>query len=1182
MKRSLTGLTVVLLTLLALVAPHTAVAHPGHEHRFRALLFTESAGFVHDSKQAAITMVQNLADQHDFEVVHAPDSSGFTDANLAGFDVIILAQASGDVWNAAEEGAFERYVRAGGGVVAIHNPLDMEPNFPFYRSLIGTEFTSHTASAGVTATALVSDRAHPSTKDLPREWTRSEEWYAFTRTVRGDKHVLVQLDERSYPSSPAAGRMGPDHPVTWCDDYQGGRTWITSMGHSIAAYADPLLRAHVLGGIEYAAGAEPGDCGGTDWPNYQKVALDTDTSAPWGIAIAPDSRVFFTELVRGQVRIHDPKLGRTVTAATIPVYSGGEDGLLGLALDPNFTTNQYVYLYYSPANSGPLNRLSRFTMSGNTMRLDTEVVMLEVPAGRAPNEIGHTGGTLRFDGNGNLFLSVGDDVIPFESNGYTPIDERPGRSHFDAQGSSANTNDLRGKLLRIHPEPNGTYTIPTGNLFPPGTARTRPEIYAMGFRNAFRYSVDTDGTVYLADYGPDSKTTNPNRGPAGIVEWNIIRTAGNYGWPYCIGDNTPFNDYDFATGTPGAKFTCATPVNTSPNNTGLTTLPPARAADVWYSYGASAQFPELGSGAGAPMAGPIYRYDPNLVSDTKWPEYFSGTPLFYEWGRNYIKEFPLAADGSVMALNPVLSNLSFLAPLDMQFGPDGSLYLLEWGGGYGRDNPNSGLYRIDYVKNGRAPTAVADGTPRAGIAPLTVAFSSAGSRDADGDALSFLWTFGDGTTSTDPNPNHTYTTNGEYAATLKVTETDTPQKRSATASVPIVVGNTAPTVSITVPTNGGFFEWGDSLPWQVSVSDAQDGTVDCADIVVQPALGHDEHAHPADPVRACSGVAATFLDEGHAAANAFWAIDARYTDRGGPGGIGKLTGSDTSVYRPKRFQAHYYNQASGVAVENHANAEHGQYVGNIQDGEWVKYDNVSFQGIDSIKYRVASGSTGGRIEARLGSPTGQLVATTQVGNTGGWYTFTETAPVPVAAPAGTHDLYLVFRSNPGAAYALSLDTVQALGPGVGQSIGGDWLGVRGQAGHVIPGVSTSLPAGVTVTPAATATPYTWANTSTLPRALQHPTNGTRVAPTWFNTNRFDIGVSVQGTRDVAAYFTDYDNKGRAQTVELLDQSGTVLSTTTLTGFGAGRWLTWTVSGQVTVRVTKTAGPNAVMSGVFVT
>ena len=107
---------------------------------------------------------------------------------------------------------------------------------------------------------------------------------------------------------------------------------------------------------------------------------------------------------------------------------------------------------------------------------------------------------------GNLYLTTGDDTNPFESSGYSPLDERTNRNpQYDAQRSAGNTNDLRGKLLRIKPQPDGTYTIPSGNLFAPGTARTRPEIYAMGFRNPFRMSVDkATGIVYLGDYGPDA------------------------------------------------------------------------------------------------------------------------------------------------------------------------------------------------------------------------------------------------------------------------------------------------------------------------------------------------------------------------------------------------------------------------------------------------------------------------------------------------------------------------------------------------------------------------------------------------------------------------------------------------------------------------------------------------------
>ena len=132
----------------------------------------------------------------------------------------------------------------------------------------------------------------------------------------------------------------------------------------------------------------------------------------------------------------------------------------------------------------------------------------------------------------------------------------------------------------------------------------------MGFRNPFRFSVDQPTARSTSPTtAPTRGSANPNRGPDGIVEWNVISQPGNYGWPYCHGDNIAYNDFNFATGTSGAKFDCANPVNDSPNNTGLTTLPRSIPADVYYDYGASAEFPRARRRSARPMAGPVYRFD---------------------------------------------------------------------------------------------------------------------------------------------------------------------------------------------------------------------------------------------------------------------------------------------------------------------------------------------------------------------------------------------------------------------------------------------------------------------------------------------------------------------------------------------------------------------------------------------
>jgi hypothetical protein len=324
------------------------------------------------------------------------------------------------------------------------------------------------------------------------------------------------------------------------------------------------------------------------------------------------------------------------------------------------------------------------------------------------NECCHSGGSLTFGPGGNLFISVGDNTNPFDASGYAPIDERPGRSPWDAQKSSANASDLRGKILRIHPETNGTYTIPAGNLFPSDGSAGKPEIYTMGDRNPFRISVDSaTGWLYWGEVGPDSDVTNSLRGPVGQDEWNQARSAGNYGWPYFVGNNFPYIDYNFATGVSGAAFNPNAPVNNSPNNTGPANLPPARPAWIWYPYGSSVQFPELnGAGGRTAMGGPVYHYQTNLVSSRKLPRYYDDTLFIYEWSRNFIKEVKLDDTGNVLKINPFLPSLTFLHPMDMEIGPDGAIYMIEWGSGFGGGNADAKVIRIDYISTNPPPVFV--------------------------------------------------------------------------------------------------------------------------------------------------------------------------------------------------------------------------------------------------------------------------------------------------------------------------------------------------------------------------------------------------------------------------------------------------------------------------------------------
>ncbi|GAA3768956.1 ThuA domain-containing protein [Plantactinospora mayteni] len=1041
MRRPVLLSALIMGVLLSLTLVRPAEAAPV----FRALLFTKTVGYRHDSIPAGVAMFQQQATENNFELVHTEDATVFTPANLATFDVLIMFQTSGMVWTtAAQRQAVEGFLASGKGIVAVHNATDMgiEGEYPWWDQTVnaGAHMPEH--SPGVlTGTAIVADRAHPSTAGLPDRWVRGEEWYNFDRNPRGDVHVLVTADERTY--NPGGAAMGNDHPISWCRNIGTGKVWTTAMGHATASYSEPDFRNHVLGGVKWAAGNQPGDCGGTVWGNFEKRTLDDNTADPMALAVLPDGRVLYVQRA-GQVRIFKPSTNTTVTAGTLSVYTGGEDGLTGVAVDPNFASNGFVYLYHSPLSSTTdINRVSRFTLTGDTLNTASPTTVIDIPAyrDRTHPEPGHTGGYLAFGPDSNLYIGTGDDTPPnLDSNwqGYAPLDWRTGRSHLDAARSAGNTNDLRGKLLRIRPAASGGYTIPSGNLYPQGTAQTRPEIYAMGFRNPFRFSIDpANGWVYLADYGPDRGGPATDRGPEGLVELNVIKSPGNYGWPFCHGDNQAYAPFNPDTGAIGAKFNCAAPVNNSPNNTGLVNLRPSVAPNMWYGYGASPTFPELGSGGSAPMGGPVYRYDPNNPSTTKFPPYYNGVHFFYEWSRNYVKEVHFDGATAVTRTNPFLPATGFNKPMDMTFGPDGSLYLLEWGSNFGGGNNDSGLYRIDYVQGGRAPVAKAVGTPTNGNAPLTVQFSSAGSADPDpGDTISYEWTFGDGTTSTAANPSKTYTSNGNYTAQLKVTDST---GRAGYSNVQITVGNTAPVVTITTPVDGGMLTFGERVPYTVTVTDPGGAPVDCAKVLVNPALGHDDHQHETTDYPGCSGTISTDLLGGHPdGANLYYVLNAKYTDDGGAGGAAPLTGYGHAILQPKHKQAEYFTAQSGVRVVSQAGAESGGRIGDISNNDWISFTPMALQGISTVSYRVSSPFGGGSVELRADSPTGTLLATTPVPNTGGWDNYQSTAAVNTTGIAGSRTLYLVFKSSTNNSF--DVDSITFGGTGVGVPASGGVAG----------------------------------------------------------------------------------------------------------------------------------------------
>lgn len=815
----------------------------------RILVFYKTAGFYHESIPTGIQAIQKLGAENGFRVDTTQDASKFTQRELKKYSAVVFLSTTMNVLNADQQVAFERYIQAGGGYVGIHAAADTEYEWPWYNKLVGAYFLSHPANQ--LAAINVLDTTHISTKGLPARWERTDEWYNYKNIYAGI-HVLAELDEKTYEG----GVNGAHHPIAWYHAYDGGRSFYTGGGHTKESYTEPLFLKHLLGGIRYAIGnnvkldyRKSYAIKTPEENRFTKTILSNDLNEPMELGVAPDGRVFFAER-SGNLYVYLPATNTTFLVHKFNVMPDSKEnfgsGILGLTLDPDFERNNYLYLFYTP-NETPIHQnISRFKVNReNVIDLKSEQILIKIPL---EAEIGaHAGGSLAWDKDKNLYMSTGDNTVPFASDGYAPLDEIPGRIIYDAQRSAANTNDLRGKILRIHTEPDGTYTIPQGNLFPQGTAQTRPEIYAMGCRNPYRMSVDQETSiVYWGEIGPDAGEDGKN-GPRGYDEINQAKKPGNFGWPYFVGDSKPYPEFDFVTKTLGSLYDANAPTNNSVNNTGVKNLPPARKAMIWYPYARADEFPDVGTGGRSALAGPVYHYKASLKSKTKFPAYFDKAVFIMDWMRNWVFAVRLDKDHNFVRMEPFMSNTGdFRRPIDMEVGPEGSFYMLEYGSVYGIDNVDARLVRIDYNDGNRKPIAKITTSETIGLAPLKVSLSSKQSLDYDDDVLMYEWRIGN-TKVKQPNLDFTFSNNGVYKAILKVTD---PSGASDADTVEIKVGNTPPVVSVNTTDNSTFFFTGTPLHYRVDVKDHEDKEIDPTSMMISlkylekmtPEMGHKQIA----------------------------------------------------------------------------------------------------------------------------------------------------------------------------------------------------------------------------------------------------------------------------------------------------------------------------------------------------
>lgn len=872
-----------------------------------------------------------------------------------------------------------------------------------------------------------------------------------------------------------------------------------------------LFSALLLAGLSFAQEPASAEATGTslDPTRFEATKLVTALDRPMELTVAPDGRIFWIELA-GKLRIFDPIQGQVIEAGELPVFVEQENGLIGLALDPDFARNQEIYLLYSPPDfSG--QRLSRFRMDGNALDRESEQVLLIFEEQR--RECCHHAGALEFGPDGLLFIATGDNTHPGgDAHGFAPIDERHDRYPFDAQKGPANTQSLSGKILRIRLTESG-YEIPEGNLFE-DASEGRPEIYVMGCRNPWRIGVDQQtGYLYWGEVGPDAGGDG-ERGPRGYDEINQARAAGNFGWPYFIADNQAYHDVNFETGEIGPAYDPAAPVNESPNNTGARLLPPAQPAWIYYPYGDSDKFPELNAPGGrTACAGPVYDFDPELESSTKFPAHFDRCLFAFEWSRHWITAVHLDADSNIERLERFLPDQSFKRPVDLEFGPDGSLYMLEYGSTWGT-NEDSALVRIDYFAGNRSPRPQVTLTGNIGPAPLSVQASTQGTVDPDGDALQYSWRVPplDRVLSTDANPELTFVYEGSYNLELTVTD---PSGASASTVVPVLVGNSQPEIAFNAPVDGGFLPADGTIAWSLTAQDAEDGDAaqdaamqarvtleaawypgalpglgkgqeqsapgreamkqsDCfnchavshrvvgpslmeiaekyrsdheaMDLLVQrvregstgvwgqiPMLPHPQHdlseasqmvswvlgldaSGPALEVhRGLQGRLPIGENQGSVL------LTASYTDAGSKV-VGPLTARAQLRLRHPAMEAEHFHGQAGNSVLNSETATGGAFIGAINAGSHLRYDDMNLAGIEGVSLRVSSAGSGGTIELRADSIDGPILAQIEMEPNGAWEDWFE-IEVPVTDPGGSHDLYIVFQNPNGGGGLMNLDRV---------------------------------------------------------------------------------------------------------------------------------------------------------------
>lgn len=245
------GLAATVAVLCLAPAPGAASASPQDDPAVRVLVFSKTDGFRHASIPDAVAALRELGAENGIDIVHSEDGASFTEDNLSGYHAVVFANTTQDVLDASQQAAMEAFIRNGGGFLGLHSASDTEYDWPWYGELVGARFDGHPPGLQ-TSRIRLADPAAVGIGSDGKPWQVTDEFYNFRRNPREWVEVIAALDPSDYVGS----TMGGDHPIAWCREYDGGRTWYTGLGHDSRLYADPVYLRHLARGLRYVTGIE--------------------------------------------------------------------------------------------------------------------------------------------------------------------------------------------------------------------------------------------------------------------------------------------------------------------------------------------------------------------------------------------------------------------------------------------------------------------------------------------------------------------------------------------------------------------------------------------------------------------------------------------------------------------------------------------------------------------------------------------------------------------------------------------------------------------------------------------------------------------------------------------------------------------------------------------------------------